>query len=108
VVSLRGPGEKMTTFLNVVDWTAIVLGAVASILTLIRLTVGDAARGKAKPGARATAWRLLCYSLGVTLGSASHLVNGKASWLLLGLSFCLIVFAFSWDMRLLLRPASHA
>jgi hypothetical protein len=108
VVGLCGRGEKMTTFLNVLDWTAIVLGTVGSILTLIRLTVGDAARGKAKPGARASAWRLLCYSLGVTLGSASHLVNGKALWLPLGLSFCLIVFAFSWDVRLLLRPASHA
>jgi hypothetical protein len=98
----------MTTFLNVVDWTAIAFGAVATILTLIRLTLGDAARGKAKPGARASAWRLLCYSLGVTLGSASHLVNGTASWVAVGLSLCLVVFALIWEVRLLLRPASQA
>ena len=48
----------MTTFLNILFWTAIAFGAVATVLTLIRLTVGDAVRGKAKPGARASAWRL--------------------------------------------------
>jgi hypothetical protein len=98
----------MSTFLNVVDWTAIALGAAATIMTLIRLTVGNAAPGKAKPGARASAWRLLCYSVGLTLGSASHLVNGKGSWVPLGLSLCLVVFAFIWDMRLVFGPASRA
>jgi hypothetical protein len=98
----------MSTFLNVLAWTAFALGATAIIVTLIRLTVGDAAPGKAEPGARATAWRLLCYSIGVTLGAASHLVNGRASWVLLSLSLCLIVFAFSWDVRLVFGPASCA
>ena len=98
----------MTTFLNVLDWTAIVLGTVGSILTLIRLTVGDAARGKAKPGARASAWRLLCYSLGVMLGSAGDLIKGTATWVPIGLSLCLMGFAFIWDMRLQFGPASHA
>jgi hypothetical protein len=98
----------MTTFLNVLDWAAIAFGAVATILTLIRLTVGDASRGKAKPGARAGAWRLLCYSVGVTLGSAGGLMKGTAAWVPIGLSLCLIGFAFIWDMRLQFGPASHA
>ena len=98
----------MTTFLNVLCWTAIAFGAVATILTLIRLAVGDAARGKAKPGARASAWRLLCYSLGVMLGSAGDLIKGTAAWVPIGLSLCLIGFAFIWDMRLQFGPASHA
>jgi hypothetical protein len=98
----------MSAFLNVLEWTALALGAAATILTLIRLTVGNAAPGKAKPGARASAWRLLCYSVGVTLGAASQLVNGRASWVPLGLSLCLVGFAFIWDMRLVFRPASRA
>lgn len=93
----------MSTFLNVLDWTAIACGVAATIMALIRLTLGDAAPGKAKPGARSSAWRLLCYSVGVMLGSASHLVNGTASWVPLGLSVCVVVFAFTWDVRVATR-----
>jgi hypothetical protein len=98
----------MTTFLNVLEWTAIAFGAVATILTLIRLTVGDASRGKAKPGARAGAFRLLCYSLGLMLGCAGDLINGTASWAPIGISLCLIGFAFIWDVRLQFGSASRA
>ena len=98
----------MTTFLNILFWTAIAFGAVATVLTLIRLTVGDASRGKAKPGARASAWRLLCYSLGVMLGSAGDLISGPAAWVPIGLSLCFIGFAFIWEMRLHFGRASQA
>jgi hypothetical protein len=98
----------MSTFLNVLDGTVIALLVALTIISLIRLTVGDAAPGKAKPGVRATAWRLLCYFVGLLLGSASHLVHGRASWVPVGLGLCLVVFAFIWDMRLLFRRPSRA
>jgi hypothetical protein len=98
----------MTTFLNILFWAGTAFGAVATVLTLIRLTVGDAARGKAKPGARASAWRLLCYSLGLMLGPAGDLFNGPAAWVPISLSLCLVGFAFIWDVRLQFGRASRA
>lgn len=98
----------MSMFLAVLYWLVIASLAVAAILTLIRLTTGDAAPGKAKPGERATAWRLLCYCLGVALSCGSQLVNGASSWTLLGISICLIGVAFSWELRLLFMRASRA
>jgi hypothetical protein len=93
----------MSTFLNVLERTAIACGVGATIMALIRLTLGDAAPGKAKPGARGSAWRFLCYSVGALLLSASHLVDGTASWAPLGLALGLVVFAFIWDVRLASR-----
>jgi len=35
-------------------------------------------------------------------------INGPAAWVPIGISLCLIGFAFIWDMRLQFGPASHA
>jgi hypothetical protein len=67
--------------------------------TLTELASARTKTGKIKDEIRSDAWRtiLLCCSL--ILGACAHFLHGTASWLLLGLSLCLVSAFFTLQVR---------
>jgi uncharacterized membrane protein len=89
----------LSLILVILEWMVIATSVFVVGFTLTELASARTKTGKINDDMRSDAWRtiLLCSSL--TFGACAHFLHGTASWLLLGLSLCLVSAFLTLQVR---------
>ena len=85
--------------LVILEWTVIAGGVVGGGFALAELANARTKTGKIKEEKRNSAWRTILLYGFLILGACSHLLHGITSWLLLGLSLCLLCAFLTMEVR---------
>ena len=74
----------------ILSWMVIAGGVVGAGFALAELASARTKTDKVKDGMRSGAWRTILLCGFLIAGACGRLLHGTASWLLLGLSLCLL------------------